>query len=76
MEQRGGQPPRRLEPAATGAVEARVRDVCREVLAGRSTTDIATRPAISAHTVPDHLKSVFAKADVRSRGALTAKLLS
>ena len=52
----------------------RERDVCREVIAGRSTADIADRLFISAHTVQDHLKSVFAKVGVRSRGELVASL--
>ncbi len=53
---------------------SRERDVCREVLGGRSTAAIADRLFISAHTVQDHLKSVFAKVGVRSRGELVARL--
>ena len=61
---------------AAYGLTARERDVCREVLAELSTSDMAGRLGISAHTVQDHLKSVFGKADVRSRGELPAKLLS
>ena len=53
---------------------ARERDICREVIAGHSTADIAARLFISAHTVQDHLKSVFGKVGVRSRGELVARL--
>jgi DNA-binding CsgD family transcriptional regulator len=53
---------------------ARERDICREVMAGRSTSDIAGRLFISSNTVQDHLKSVFAKVGVRSRGELVARL--
>jgi DNA-binding CsgD family transcriptional regulator len=59
---------------AAYGLTSRERDVCHEVIAGRSTSDIAARLAISAHTVQDHLKSVFGKLDVRSRGELVAKL--
>ncbi|MFH5821003.1 helix-turn-helix transcriptional regulator [Georgenia sp. AZ-5] len=44
------------------------------MIAGRSTTDIAGRLFISANTVQDHLKSVFAKVGVHSRGELVAHL--
>jgi DNA-binding CsgD family transcriptional regulator len=53
---------------------AREREICREVIAGHSTADIATRLFISANTVQDHLKSVFTKVRVRSRGELVARL--
>ncbi|WP_236594894.1 helix-turn-helix domain-containing protein [Saccharothrix sp. 6-C] len=59
---------------AAYGLTAREREVCREVIAGRSTSDMAARLALSAHTVRDHLKSVFGKVDVRSRGELVAKL--
>ncbi|HEX2300927.1 MAG TPA: helix-turn-helix transcriptional regulator [Pseudonocardiaceae bacterium] len=59
---------------AAYGLTARERDICHEVIAGRSTSDIATRLAITVHTVQDHLKSVFGKLDVRSRGELVAKL--
>lgn len=59
---------------AAFALTARERQVCREVLAGRSTTDIARRLAISPYTVQDHLKAVFAKTEARSRGELVSRL--
>lgn len=59
---------------AAYGLSARERDVCWEVLAGHPTTTIAERLFISANTVQDHLKSVFAKVGVRSRGELVARL--
>lgn len=55
-------------------VTAREQDICHEVLAGQSTAEIAARLTISPYTVQDHLKSLFAKFDVRSRAELVAKL--
>jgi DNA-binding CsgD family transcriptional regulator len=53
---------------------ARERDLCREVINGGSTSEIAGRLFISSNTVQDHLKSIFAKVGVRSRGELVARL--
>ena len=52
----------------------REREICSEVMAGHSTSAIAGRLFISSNTVQDHLKSIFAKVGVRSRGEMVARL--
>jgi len=59
---------------AAYGMSVRERQICREVIAGHSTTDIAGRLFISTNTVQDHLKSIFGKVGVRSRGELVARL--
>lgn len=61
--------------AAYGAT-SRERDVCLEVISGSTTAEMASRLIISPHTVHDHLKSLFEKVGVGSRGELVAKLLA
>ncbi|GLW11992.1 hypothetical protein Misp01_71200 [Microtetraspora sp. NBRC 13810] len=73
-----------IEPATSGQivpliVEAysltpREREVTECVARGHNTSEIATRLHLSPHTVRDHLKAIFTKVDVGSRGELVAKL--
>ena len=73
LESAGGEQLTSMLFAAYG-LSPRERDVCREVIAGHSTTVIAQHLYVSANTVQDHLKSAFAKVNVRSRGELVARL--
>ena len=68
--------PSRIYPLLMSAygLTDRERDVTRLVLQGASTTQIARDMTVSAHTVQQHLKSIFDKTGVRSRRDLVAKV--
>jgi DNA-binding CsgD family transcriptional regulator len=51
-------------------------DVTRAISRGLGTAEIATHLFVSQHTVRDHIKSVFEKVGVSSRGELVAKVFA
>jgi DNA-binding CsgD family transcriptional regulator len=53
----------------------REAEVARLILRGLSTGEIADGLHITPYTVQDHLKAVFDKVGVRSRGELAVRLL-
>jgi DNA-binding CsgD family transcriptional regulator len=81
-----GQIALRIEPARSSQiapiiVEAygltpREQEITRSVARGLSNPEIAAELFLSPHTVRDHLKAVFAKIGVTSRGELVAKLFA
>lgn len=54
---------------------ARELDVLEELVKGRSLKEIAFLREISRHTVGDHVKSIYRKLDVNSRGQAINKAL-
>ncbi|TDC97066.1 helix-turn-helix transcriptional regulator [Actinomadura sp. 7K507] len=57
-------------------LSARELEITQLVARGLSTGDIAAELVISPHTVRDHLKTVFGKTRVSSRGGLVARLFA
>jgi len=61
---------------AAYALTPREAEIVRLVAQGRSTAQIARRLTIAAYTVQDHLKAIFTKTGVSSRGELVAQLFA
>jgi DNA-binding NarL/FixJ family response regulator len=73
--------PAKASEVATLIVEAyeltpREVDVTRALARGLSTNEIARELHLSRYTVQDHLKSVYEKTRVSSRGELVAKVFA
>lgn len=75
-----------IEPARAGdlvpilldsyGLTSRETDIVLLLCRGFGTKEIAAELSISVHTVRDHLKAVFDKVGVNSRGELVAKVFS
>ncbi len=66
-----------FDEAAQGlGLSMREKEIARMVMRGQSNKEIAGCLRIVEQTVKDHLRSVFAKAGVKSRARLIAKLLN
>lgn len=57
----------------THGLSEREQAIVAALATGAHTAEVATRLHISAYTVQDHLKAIFAKTGSRSRGALLAR---
>ena len=58
------------------SLTSREVEVTRLVARGLSTDEIASELFLSRHTIRDHLKAIFEKVGVSSRGELTSKLFA
>lgn len=58
------------------SLTAREQEITRAVARGLSNPEIAATLTLSPHTVRDHLKAIFTKVGVNSRGELVAKLFA
>jgi DNA-binding CsgD family transcriptional regulator len=63
-----------LPPRVAPQLSTAERDVCRMLLSGLATADVARRRGTSSRTVANQCASIYRKLAVCSRGELNAKL--
>lgn len=71
-------PPAAVAPIVVESYDLTEREqqIVHLVARGAGTAEIADQLFVSRHTVRDHIKTIFAKADVSSRGELVAKMFA
>ena len=68
--------PQLLTPAIQSLRERSRQIITPQKIYGLSQREVAARLSISEHTVEDHLKAIFAKVGVSSRGELAARIFA
>ena len=67
--------PIKLSPDLARSLSPRMRDTLQLLLAGDSEKEVAAKLKLSPHTVHIHVKNVYKRLSVCSRGELMAKCL-
>jgi DNA-binding NarL/FixJ family response regulator len=67
---------RQAPPKADYGLSAREREVLEWVVKGMVKKDVAERLGLSYHTVDNHLRSIYAKLHVHTRGGAVAKAVA
>ncbi|MCC6831014.1 MAG: helix-turn-helix transcriptional regulator [Thermoleophilia bacterium] len=57
-------------------LSVREQQITQRIARGQGTAEIAARLHLSTHTVRDHIKAIFEKVGVSSRGALVARIFA
>jgi DNA-binding CsgD family transcriptional regulator len=67
--------PPKLSPNLTAGLSPRMRDTLQHLLSGDSEKEVAAKLKLSPHTVHIHVKNLYKRLRVSSRGELMAKCL-
>lgn len=67
--------PKKLSPNLTAGLSPRMRDTLQHLLGGDSEKEVAAKLDLSPHTVHIHVKNLYKRLGVCSRGELMAKCL-